>query len=202
MIAYYCIICLQQSHISARGYPDSLDELAVHIDQPQFPAAFRRFLWEQKNPDSIVDPNTVLLSDCPNFGGNIRVHHSAVARFYSPSDVCGAGGMLHERIRSTPLWLGEYPWCDTVFVEVNANLPGMQGMVIARVIMFFSFKESGFWCPCALVEWLTHVSNEPDSETGMWMVKPEFEGNQRSLAVVHLNCVARGAHLLPVYGST
>ncbi|KIM74238.1 hypothetical protein PILCRDRAFT_80268 [Piloderma croceum F 1598] len=37
----------------------------------------------------------------------------------------------------------------------------------------------------------------------MWVVQPEFGGNgRRTLAVIHIDCVARGAHLLPVYGSS
>ncbi|KAH9993136.1 hypothetical protein BJV74DRAFT_877811 [Russula compacta] len=36
------------------------------------------------------------------------------------------------------------------------------------------------------------TDNVPDDDTGMWVVQPEF-------AVIHLNSVARAAHLLPVY---
>ncbi|KIJ64676.1 hypothetical protein HYDPIDRAFT_89545 [Hydnomerulius pinastri MD-312] len=35
----------------------------------------------------------------------------------------------------------------------------------------------------------------------MWVVKPEYTpSGRRSLAVVHLDSIARAAHLLPVYG--
>jgi hypothetical protein len=45
--------------------------------------------------------------------------------------------------------------------------------------------------------------DEPDEDTGMWVVRPEFYGNgRRTLAIVHLDCIARAAHLLPVFGSS
>ena len=37
----------------------------------------------------------------------------------------------------------------------------------------------------------------------MWMVEPELDCHgQRVTAIVHLDTAVRGAHLLPVYGST
>jgi hypothetical protein len=161
-----------------------------------------RFLWELLNPDSPNNANEIPIDECPRFGCYINVYHSAVARFYAPSDLCGTGGMYRQRIRSTPNWRGEYPRYDTVFVETNAELPGMQGMVIGRVLLFFSFSFRDQIYPCALVHWLVPVGDEPDSETGMWVVHPEFEGNRRSIAVIHLDSITRGAHLLPIYGSS
>ena len=139
---------------------------------------------------------------CPYFSGRISVYHSAVARFYAPSDLCGAGGMYRERIRSNPNWRGEYARYNTMFVETNAALHGMEGMAVARALLLFSFKFENQRYPCALVNWFVS-HNERDDVTGMWVVQPEFEGNgQRTLAIIHLDCVARGAHLLPVYGSS
>ena len=44
---------------------------------------------------------------------------------------------------------------------------------------------------------------EPDEETGLWVVKPDFEANgSHSLAVVHLESISQGAHLIGVYGSS
>jgi hypothetical protein len=126
-----------------------------------------------------------------------------VARFYAPSDLCGAGGMYHERIRSVPSWQGSHARRDTVFIETNSELPGMQGMCIGRVLLFFSFVHDGSYYPCALIHWFVPVSNCVDDETGLWVVKPEFTANgQRHLAVVHLDCIARAAHLSAVFGSS
>lgn len=181
--------------MTARQYPLSLNALATHIGQPRFPEALRRFLWDQ---NSDIPSSQVPLADCPEFFGPIRVYHSATARFYAPSDLCGAGGMYREVIRAHPKWRGQYKRHDTVFIETDADLPGMEGMVIGRTLLFFSFKFKDQDFSCALVNWF--VPSEVDDETGMWIVKPEFEGNRRSLAVVHIDSVVRAAHLLPVYG--
>ncbi|KAJ7019467.1 hypothetical protein C8F04DRAFT_975573, partial [Mycena alexandri] len=70
-------------------------------------------------------------------------------------------------------------------------------------ILFFSFTYLNTHYPCALVHWYSGVGHELDNDTGMWVVAPECERNGRpSLAVAHLDCIARGAHLLPIYGST
>lgn len=189
--------------ILERGYPRTVKDLAAHIDQPQFPQLIRRFLYDQLNPDS-DDSSDVDISECPYFPGPIHVYHSATARFYAPSDLCGAGGMYRERIRSNPNWHG-YARRDTVFIQTDANLDGMPGMAIGRVLLFFSFTFDDRYFPCALVNWLI-PGNEPDEDTGLWVVQPEFEGNgrrrRRTLSIVHLDCVARAAHLLPVYGPT
>lgn len=110
--------------------------------------------------------------------------------------------MYHERIRSNPSWQGSFARYDTMFIETNAERDGMPGMAIGRARLLFSFKFRGFIYPCALVDWFVSY-NEPDDITGMWVVKPEFQANGcRARSIIHLNCVARAAHLLPAYGST
>ncbi|KAH8994183.1 hypothetical protein EDB86DRAFT_3064749 [Lactarius hatsudake] len=171
------------------------DDLAQTINQPRFPDVLRRFLWDQFDSDPSRSLDDIPLDECPRFRGHIKVYHSAIARFYAPSDLCGTGGMYRERIRSTPNWRGEYPRHDTVFVETDAELSGMRGMLVARVLLFFSFFFRDQHYPCALVHWLIPVGDEPDDDTGMW-------GNRRSLSVIHIDCIVRGAHLIPVYGSS
>lgn len=182
--------------------------MALHIDQPQLPALVRRFLFDQLTvqaddaPDSMEAP----LEDCPHFNGRIFVYHSATARFYAPSDLCGAGGMRHELIRSNPVWQGEYPRHDTMFVTTtDTEHSGFMGMCVGRVYLFFSFVHEGVYYRCALVHWFIPVGNSVHDETGQWVVKPEFMGTghhrRANLAVVHVDCIARGAHLSPVYGS-
>lgn len=185
-----------------RGYPSHLPELAIHLQQPQFPALLRRFLYEQLYPDSEIEPCDVAVDNCPRFDGRISVYHSATARFYAPSDLCGSGGMHRERIRSNPHWHGAYARRDTVYINVDSDLPGMLGMIISRVFLFFSFTYRDTHYPCALVQWFPRHGATPDDDTGLWVVTPEAYGDgQKCLAIVHLNSIARGAHLLPVYGS-
>ena len=138
--------------------------------------------------------------------GRIYVFHSAVARFFAPSDLCGAGGMYQERIRCNPSWRGECARYDTIFVQIGPDVggPGMKGMVIGRVRLLFSFTSGQTCYPCALVEWFIPM-DKVDEDTGMWVVSPEFErgvSGSRTLAIVHLDCIARAAHLIPVFGSS
>jgi hypothetical protein len=188
--------------VPARGYPCAAEALARHIQEPRFVELLRRFLHEQLNLNIGVLSADVPLDECPSFVGTISVFHSAVARFYAPSDLCGAGGMYRERIRSNPNWRGEYARYDTMFVETNAELYGMPGMAIGRARLFFSFKFRGKVHSCALIHWLVPFG-EPDEDTGMWVVRPEYQANgRRTLSIIALDCVARAAHLLPVYGSS
>ncbi|KAH9028665.1 hypothetical protein EDB85DRAFT_1867717 [Lactarius pseudohatsudake] len=194
---------IELAKTSERNYPHDVDGLARILNQPQFPDVLRRFLWDQVTSNPSRSPDDVPLDECPQFEGHIKVYHSAVARFYAPSDLCGTGGMYRERIRSTPNWRREYPRHDTVFVETDAELSGMRGMLVARVLLFFSFFFRDQHYPCALVHWFIPVGDEPDHDTGMWVVRPEFKNNRRrSLSVIQLDGIVRGAHLIPVYGSS
>lgn len=187
--------------LSEPHYPKSLEQLAQYIRQPQFPLAFRQFLFQFDHPDAEQPPS--LLGECPAFSGKINVHHSALATFYSPSDLCGAGGMLRERIRSCPSFKG-HARRDTVFVVLDEEQPGMQGMVIARVHLFFSFCYRRRNFSCAFVTWfIPHIGDQPDSDTGMWTVHLERDRRTRQpvYQVIDTDTIARGAHLLPVFGS-
>ncbi|KAJ6540708.1 hypothetical protein B0H19DRAFT_1313483 [Mycena capillaripes] len=178
------------------GYPKTVEALAAHIHQPQLPALLRRFLHEELHGGPDGDAPPVPINACPVFAGRITVHHSAIARFYAPSDLGGAGGIYRERIRSNPNWHG-YARRDTVLVDVGA--PVMHGIVIGRVLLFFSFVFAEREFQCALVNWLTPVVNTPDPDTGI--CKLERERGQPTLAIIPVDCIARAAHLIGVYGT-
>ncbi|KAI9454454.1 hypothetical protein BJY52DRAFT_1122761, partial [Lactarius psammicola] len=76
------------------------------------------------------------------FHGCVCVHHSAVAIFFAPSDLCSTGGMLQEWICSTPPWY-DHSHHDTVYVVLDDTLPGMEGMVIARRTCLIFVGEQG-----------------------------------------------------------
>ncbi|KAH8977241.1 hypothetical protein EDB86DRAFT_3067928 [Lactarius hatsudake] len=117
------------------------------------------------------------------------VHHSAIATFYAPSDLSGSGGLRRERIQSTPHFFG-HPRRDTVFVVVDDSQVGMEGMEIGR-----NFS-------CALINWFVHTDGR-DPDTGMWVVKQELDRRgQPTLEVIHVDSIARAAHLLPIYGDS
>jgi hypothetical protein len=183
--------------LTENGYPRDIQDLAASVQQPGFPLALRKFLFLSRNPDSISAPPS--LSDLPQFHGRVNVHYSALATFFAPSDLCGVGGMHQERIRSTPCWY-DHPRHDTVFVVLDDTLPGMEGMVIARIQLFFSFDYRDVNHHCALVNWLVREDDEPDPDTGMWVVSLEKRNGVPTTQVIDVKTIVRAAHLLPVYG--
>jgi len=89
--------------------------------------------------------------------------------------------MYRQRIRCNPSWYG-HPRRDTAFVVQDEEQPGMEGMLIARIHLLFSFAdyetdEGGKLIQCALVSWFVPASHERDPDTGMWTVKPEGTRN-------------------------
>lgn len=109
--------------------------------------------------------------------------------------------MYRETIRSTPCWRGEHERRDTVFIGLDDDIPGMAGMAVGRVFLFFSFTYENIEYPCALIQWFM-PDNGPDEDTGMWIVRPEQIGRHPSLSVIHLDCIPRAANLIGVYGSS
>jgi hypothetical protein len=175
------------------SYPRALQELAAKINEPDLPALTRMFLSDQLGIDGMPAgflPSTI----------HVKVFHSATATFFAPSDPSGIHGMRRERIRATPSWRGRGPRYDTVFVVEDDEEPGMRGLNVARIRMFFSFVYNDVVFPCTLVEWFTTVG--VDSITGMWVVRPDFIRNRRHKAVIHLDAILRAAHLIPVYGNS
>ncbi|EKM77823.1 hypothetical protein AGABI1DRAFT_101528 [Agaricus bisporus var. burnettii JB137-S8] len=180
-----------------RAYPKDLITLSQYIQKPDFPHAFKSFLYSIRHPNRPIPENVEMHV---SFTGKIHVFHSAIARFYSPSDLCGLSGMYRQRIRSTPSWYG-HPRRDTVFIVVDENEAGMRGMLIARIHLLFTFTtdeavNGSETSQCALVSWFLPTSDEPDLETGMWAVKPEGTQQYQPLQVISLKSIARAFLLL------
>jgi hypothetical protein len=111
--------------------------------------------------------------------------------------------MRKEVIQAAPSWFNGMPRYNCVFVNSNNELNGMRGMEVARTLCFFSFRYLGVTYSCAVVQWFSHISEEPDEDTGMWMVTPDFHPSGTPvLAIIHIDCIFRAAHLLPIFGNT
>lgn len=186
-----------------RRYPKTASALAGHIGQEDFPDLIDKFLYEQRSKDHSSNSDSSSDSDSiPHYTitSPISVFHSAIATFYAPSDLSGIGGMHTEWIRSSPNWRKSYARHDTVLMEKDPDVRGIQGLHVARVFLFFAFKFDGVYYPCALVHWFHPVQDDVDEDTGMFMVEPEFLPRQkRSMSVVHLETIVRSAHLLPIF---
>jgi len=174
----------------ARDYPWNIDALGDSIGKPELHFLTLECVAAQlhKSPDELHQ-----------IDGKISVFHSAVATFFSPSDPSGIHGMRRERICSTPSWRGCEARHNCAFVVEDDTKPGMMGMNVVRVKLFFSFEYDGESYPCALVEWFGRVGCDP--VTGLWMVCPDITRGQRDISVLHVDAFLRSAHLIPVYGS-
>lgn len=175
--------------------------LARQINQPSLPELIRRFLYDQRYPDCPLTSTNVSLHACPPFDGMVSVFASAAASYYAPSDPSGIYGMRREHIRATPSWRQGPARYDCVFINSEPELDGIHGLSIVRILLFFSFVFNEKTYPCALVRWFSRIAEERDEDTGMWMVQPEVdENNSPSISVIHIDCIFRAAHLLPIYG--
>ena len=174
------------------------DDLATDINQPDLVLLIQQFLHIQDHSNF---PPSQLPDNPPPFHQKLTIYPSAVASFYSPSDISGEGGMRYERIRAVDSWRKGPARYDCIFVETDPDAPGMRGLDVARVRLFFSFAYNGIKYPCALVHWFSCVAEPAENDTGMWVVEPEFADDRRRVtSVIHLDTIVRAAHLLPVYG--
>ena len=167
------------------------------IGHPELPELIALFVYQQRNPEAVDIPQP-----CPQILEKGYSYESAVATFYAPSDLCGVGGMHHQRIHACSSWRNGPPRYDCVFAEKDPSLAGFHGLFVTQVIMFFSFSYWNIFYPCALVRWFSVIGEEPCPNTGMWMVEPEFDENgERVVSVIHLESIMWPAHLIGIYGN-
>jgi hypothetical protein len=163
------------------------------LELPEFPILIHKFLAKQLHPDA---PGTPLIQN----DRKIRVFYSATATFRAPSDPSGIRSMRREQIRAAPSWRYDAPRYDCAFVSSGSEDDPLQGLNVCRIFLFFTFVHKNILYPCALIQWYSFVGNEPDEDTGMWMVEPDIRSDDsRLLAVVHIDSIYRAAHLMPAY---
>ena len=144
---------------------------------------------------------------CPTTDHATKIHvfHSATATFCAPSNPSGIGGLYRETIRCTPRWqTGNIiaPRRDCVTLNTEPDVPGVRGLDVARVHLFFSFELGGELFSCALVHHFSKVFDEPDPDNGLWIVEPDVDQDgYRVMSVVHVDSIVRATHLLPVFKS-
>lgn len=155
-----------------------LSDVAEDIKVPHFEALIQEFLQHhvEFQPAEWFDLNS-----------NINIYTSAIAVFHAPSDICSVHGMAREQVHATPRWEKfQVPHYDTTFVVTNLDIPSMSRLDIARVKLFFSFKHRDRTYPCALIHWFSKIGEEPDVNTGMWWVEPNFDAKGKPLHAVIL----------------
>ena len=167
------------------------------LEQPRFPVLVCRFLFNQLNPNPPVSLSEILEDTYPVIEDKICVFSSTVTTFHAPSDISGVTGMRREYIQATSSWRRGPGHYDCVLI--NTNTSGRHGFDVAWVFLFFSFSHQGVEYPCALIQWYSFVGNEPDKDTGCWMVKPDVCPNTSAdLTVIHMDCIICAANLMPI----
>ena len=158
-----------------------------------------QFLYDQLYPDSEIPSSQLEVTAYPEFGGRI-IFYSAISTFRASSDISGFNSLRREYIRATPSWRNGAARYDCVFLNTDPEIEGMCGLEVARVLAFFSFVFSDEEYQCALIHWFCRVDSEPDQDTGMWIIEPEFNIDEQPLiAIVHVDSIYCAAHLIPVY---
>jgi hypothetical protein len=88
-------------------------------------------------------------------------------------------------------------------MDSDANLNGMDGLTIARVLCFFSFRDRTSYFKCAVVHWFSYILDGRDPDTGMYIVAPSMNDDDTpDVSVIHIDSIFRAAHLIPVYGTS
>lgn len=187
---------------TVRNIPRDASDIADHYNLLGLVEGTRRFLYDQLNAGAEIRGDRVDVNQCPLFRGKLKVFKLAAAIYYAPSDQSGKGGLHRDIIRCTRSWRGGPAQYDSVFVDNGGAITDpLGGLLIARVLLFFSFRYQGKEYSCAFVEWFLPAAEEPDETTGMWIVAPEVDRNGRRVrAVISLDTILRGAHLIGVYG--
>ena len=160
----------------------------------------RQHVYDATRNDAALNSGQVPTSLLPVISDAIYIHQSATVTYLSPTDLCKTQGVRHEIIRSVPDWRQSGPRRDTVLLNMDPDQPGMRGMDVASVQLFFSFKHLETVHQCALVHWFLK-SNGPHDAVDMWVVNPDFRGRHRKpfLGVVPLDTIIRACHLIPCY---
>ncbi|KAF8224092.1 hypothetical protein L208DRAFT_1122004, partial [Tricholoma matsutake] len=78
---------------------------------------------------------------------------------------------------------------DTIFVNTDPSMDGMQGLEVTCVHLFFSFSHEGVEYPCAIIHWFSCVGELDMSD----------DGETIQVSIIHLDTIVRASHLLPVF---
>jgi hypothetical protein len=180
-----------------------LFKAAQMLEQPTFPTLVKKFLYRQLYPNSELSFLEAQEASYLEIDGNIHTFNSAIATFRAPSDTCGIYGMRREHIRATTSWQGGPARYDCILINSDPNTTGALGFEVARTFQFFSFQHQGKTYPCALVQWYSYVGEEPDEDTGFWIVEPDtHDDNSPHLGIVLVDAIYRAVHLMPAYSTS
>ncbi|KAG0693579.1 hypothetical protein DFH29DRAFT_985457 [Suillus ampliporus] len=161
-----CSMLCQNDHED--GYSESDDDVAGE------------FIHEQQHSED-PDPPEFNPMTAQVFLGKVTIFNSAAATFHVPSDLSGTG--------ATPSWCGGAPRHDCIFINMGANFDSpISGLAVACVLCFFSFSYWMSYFPYTIVCWYSHVLQECDPDTGMYIVTPATTNDGApDISIIHVN---------------
>jgi hypothetical protein len=201
---------VDEAWVAVNDVPSNIRDLASHVGVRRLPGLVARYLlgsvcsiseddsyWETFDEDRWED---ALRDKCVRVG-KVSTFHSVTMRYYSPIDLDGSrGGELKEIIRANPHYRGD-PRYDTILIETDPERTGMSGLDVAQLKLVFTCQVNEKVIPLVLIQWFQKVSDTPDRDTGMWIVEREACVDQTPhYSVLHIDCIFRSVHLLPVFG--
>ena len=71
-------------------------------------------------------------------------------------------------------------------------------MDVACAWLLFFFTYDNCTCPCAYIDWYTHVDDSPDADMGIWIVSKDVGHS----AVIHIDSIIHCTHLHHEIGET
>ena len=188
------------------NYPTTLQELGHHIGQQDLQDLVCNFIFYQENPRETPLPPAQTIQWLTAGVSHLLVFHSATTIFRAPNNPSGTGGMYRETIHSTLKRKSGgtiTPHHNCIFTDNGSDEPGVKGLDVAWVYLFFSFEIEGKSYPCALIHNFHRTFTEPDPDNGLWVVEPEYNQNRSHfMSVVHADSIVQAAHLLPIFGGT
>ncbi|KAF8427570.1 hypothetical protein L210DRAFT_3614931 [Boletus edulis BED1] len=178
----------------------TFEEMGYQVHCPKLSYLVAQFIYETQHPNGDLDGIPDVYPPIITRGYS---YSSAVATFFAPSEHCGIKGFHRQHIYASLSWRDtKAARFDCVFISKDPDLPGIHGLYIAQVLLFFSFIHHSIKYSCALVRWFNVIGNHPCPKTGMWMVEPEFDiDGERLVSVISIDSILHPAHLIPVYGN-
>lgn len=130
-------MCCHQDKLSyitvCKVYPE---DIATEIAQPDLPDLIQQFIYNQQHHDS-HSKSDISVSNLPTFYGKITIYPSAIATSHTPSDISSIGSMHCEWICAVKSWRKGPGHYNTIFVNTDPSMEGMQWLDIMYMWLFF-----------------------------------------------------------------
>ena len=123
-----------------------------------------------------------------------RLQHSLHQVIFVVSEGCAKSGFAqHILVWASLLWhhiccLGWHP-----------SWHGRYGYCMCPTTFLIQLQLC--WSCCTLVNWLVCKGDQPDPDTGMWVVSLEKQDRVPMMQVINVKTIICAAHLIPVFGS-